>query len=102
MSGHSDESAMSLLTEHRDQIRQLASRHGADDVRVFGSHARGQQHPESDLDLLVKLRAGSSLLDQIALQQDLEDLLGIPVDVVVEGGLSPHLSRRIQAEAISL
>lgn len=93
---------MSLLTQHRDQIRRLASRHGADHVRVFGSHAREQQHAASDLDLLVRLRPGSSLLDQVALQQDLEDLLGIPVDVVVEGGLSPHLSQRIQAEAIPL
>jgi predicted nucleotidyltransferase len=68
-------------------------------VRVFGSRARGESTPESDLDLLVSLEPGRSLLDLVAIRQDLESLLGCAVDVVTERGLSPYLSERILAEA---
>jgi hypothetical protein len=88
-----------LLTKNRDRILGIATRHGARNVRVFGSALRGEDLPDSDIDLLVDLEPGRSLLDHVALWQDLEELLGCKVDVVVEGGISPHLEQRILAEA---
>lgn len=80
-------------------IHALAAQHGAHDVRVFGSFARGEARPDSDLDLLVAFEPGRSLLDQVALAQDLEALLGRRVDVVTEDGLYWLLRRRILREA---
>ena len=90
------------LNEHRDAILAIAARHGARNVRLFGSVARGDARPDSDIDLLVDLEPGRSLLDHVGLWQDLEELLGRRVDVVVDGGLSPHLEKRILAEATPL
>lgn len=84
------------------EILRIAHMHGARAVRVFGSRARGDAEAGSDLDLLVSLEPGRSLLDVVAIKQDLEDLLGYPVDVVTEGGLSPYLRERILAEALPL
>jgi len=81
---------------------RLAAKHGAADVRVFGSMARGDMRPESDVDLLVRMEPRRSLLDLIALGQDLEALLGIRVDLVSENGLSPYLRDRILSEAVTL
>ena len=80
----------------------LAARHGARNVRVFGSIARGDAGPTSDLDLLVDVEPGRTLLDVIALEQDLEQLLGRRVEVLTAGGLSPYLRQRILAEAAEL
>jgi len=80
-------------------IRETAARHGARNVRVFGSAARGDDRPGSDLDLLVDMDAGRTLLDLVALKQDLEDLLGRRVDVVTERSLSPHLRDAVLAAA---
>ncbi len=82
-----------------DEIDRVARSHGAVSVRVFGSRARGDGGPDSDLDLLVRLEPGRSLLDLIAIKQDLEDILHCSVDVVTEAGLSPYLRDRILAEA---
>ncbi|MCS4143802.1 hypothetical protein GGP53_000735 [Salinibacter ruber] len=81
---------------------QLAREHGAYDVRLFGSVARGEDRPDSDLDLLVRMEDGRSLLDHVALEQDLEDLLGRDVDVVTEASLHPGLRDRVLREAVSL
>ncbi len=78
------------------------TRHGVVRLRVFGSWARGDAGEDSDLDLLVKLKPGKSLLDVIGLQQGLEDLVGRKVDILTEGGVSPYLKERILAEARSL
>ena len=91
-----------LLADHRDAILEIAARYGASDVRIFGSMTRGEDNPESDVDLLVSLEAGRTLLDHVGLWQDLEELLGRRVDVVVDGGLSPYLRDRILAEALPL
>ncbi len=64
-----------------------AAKHGAHNLRVFGSVARGEARPESDLDILVEMEPGRSLMDHIALMQDLEDLLQRKVDVVSEKAL---------------
>jgi uncharacterized protein len=83
-------------------IREAAERHGATRVRVFGSFARGDNREGSDLDLLIELEPGRSLLDLIAIKQDLEDLLGVHVDVVTERSISPYLRDTVLKEAVVL
>ena len=84
------------------EILRVAHGHGAVAVSVFGSRARGTATPESDLDLLVQLERGRSLLDLVAIKQDLEDLLKCKVDVVTTGGLSPYLRDQVLAQALPL
>jgi len=91
-----------ILKRYRAEILELAMRHGARDVRVFGSLSRGEGGERSDLDLLVTLGEGCSLLDLVGLKQDLEDLVRRPVDVVTEQALSPYLRDRVLSEAIPL
>lgn len=91
-----------LLKTHREEILAIARRHGASNVRVFGSVARGQASPDSDIDILVDLELGRSLLDHAQLQIDLEALLGRKVDVVTARGLRPRLRDRVLQEAIPL
>ncbi|MCK9306369.1 MAG: nucleotidyltransferase family protein [Methanoculleus sp.] len=90
------------LLERREEILAVAARHGARRVRVFGSVVRGEETPASDLDLLVEFEPGRSLLDHIALAQDLKDLLGREVDVVTEGGLHWYIRDRVCREAVPL
>lgn len=90
------------VEQQRDAILRIAARYGATNVRVFGSAARDEATDESDIDLLVDLEAERSLLDQVGLKQDLEELLGRRVDIVVEGGISPYLEEQILAEAVPL
>jgi predicted nucleotidyltransferase len=87
------------LHEKRDALIALAGQHRAENVRVFGSVARGEAHEKSDLDLLVHFREGASLFDLIDLKDDAEKLLGLTVDIVSDGGLSPYLKERILSEA---
>jgi len=87
------------LRRHRDELLALAVRHRANDVRVFGSALRGDDHSESDIDLLVEFAPEASLLDLVGLQQDAEALLGRRVDIVTPGGVSPFLRQRILDEA---
>ena len=91
-----------LPQDNRDEILRIAASHGARDVRVFGSLARGEARPDSDIDILVKLDPGRSLLDIIAIKQDLEDLLGCDVDVVTEAAISPYIREEVLREAVSL
>lgn len=87
------------MRERREEILRIASRYGAHDVRVFGSVARGESGRKSDIDFLVELEDGRSLLDLGGLQMELEELLGCKVDVVTESGLYWLLRRRILKEA---
>ncbi len=87
------------LKEKRDAVMLLAAKHGARNIRVFGSIARGDSCPESDVDLLVKMEEGRSLLDLSAMVLDLKELLGVNVDVVSEDGLYWLLRRKILKEA---
>ncbi|HUS74994.1 MAG TPA: nucleotidyltransferase family protein [Methanothrix sp.] len=91
-----------LLKAKRQEILAIAARHGANNLRVFGSVARGEAGPESDLDILVEMEPGASLLDHVALMQDLEDLLQRKVDVVSERALHWHIRDRVLAEATPL
>jgi len=91
-----------MLKSKRSEILRLASQHGAHNVRVFGSVARGEAGRMSDVDLLVEMDQGRSLLDLIELSQELEAFLQRKVDILTDEGLSPYLEQRIHAEAIPL
>ena len=84
------------------EIKRIAAEHGARNVRVFGSRRRGNFRTTSDLDLLVEMSDGRSLFDLIALSNELGDMLGIKVDVLTEGSLSPYLRERVLTEAVPL
>ncbi|HKJ00255.1 MAG TPA: nucleotidyltransferase family protein [bacterium] len=86
----------------RADILRLAKRHGARNVRVFGSVARGEDTTASDLDLLVEMEPGRNYLDLVRFWQELEEALGFRVDVITDGGVSPYLRDRIYGEAIPL
>lgn len=73
--------------EHRAEILRLARHHGAEVLGVFGSVARGEDQPGSDLDLLVRFESGRSLVDHAALLRELGEALEVPVDVISAGGL---------------
>jgi predicted nucleotidyltransferase/DNA-binding XRE family transcriptional regulator len=90
------------LRARRTEIVRCAASHGARNVRVFGSIARGEAGTTSDIDLLVEVEPGRSLLDLVGLWQDLEELLGGQVDVLSDRGLSPHLLDQLTAEAVPL
>ncbi len=87
---------------HRAAIMRIAVRHGASKVRVFGSVARGEARPDSDVDLLVEMATDRSLFDQIALMQDLGEMLHRRVDVVSDRGLNARIRKRVLDEAVSL
>jgi len=91
-----------ILREKREDILRLAEEHGARNVRVFGSAARGEAGPESDIDFLVDMEDGRSLLDHIALWQDLQDLLGLKVDVISADALHWYIRDRVLEEAVPL
>jgi uncharacterized protein len=102
MSSVSAQIDLRRLRARREEILGSAAEHGASNVRVFGSMARGESDASSDVDLLVEMEPGRSLIDLVGLWQDLEDMLGTHVDVLSDGGVSPHLRERIYAEAVSL
>src|SRR3990172_1953640 len=88
-----------LVRSKREEILRIASLHGARNVRLFGSVARGEATGKSDLDLLVDLEEGRGLLDRVELKHDLQDLLGRKVDVLTDDGIYWLLRRRILKEA---
>lgn len=90
------------LREKREEILQIAAKHGARKVRIFGSVARGEADALSDLDLLVEMEPGRSLLDLGGLLMDLQDLLGCRVDIVTEKGLRERIRNRVLREAVAL
>ena len=90
------------LTEKRDDILGIATRHGAFNVRVFGSVARGEADEDSDIDLVVAFEPDRSLLDHAALWLDLQELLGCKVDVVSDRGIKPRIRDRVLREAVPL
>ncbi len=93
---------LTLLQSRRNDILSIAARHGARNVRVFGSVARGEARPDSDVDFLVDMEAGRSLFDLGGLLYDLRLLLGVDVDVVTEKGLRPRIRAQVIREAVPL
>lgn len=91
--------AQSLLKAHRKDILAIAARNGAVNVRIFGSVARGDNRPDSDIDFLVNLEAGRSLLDLARFLRELQTLLGQKVDVVTEAGLRARIKSDVLREA---
>lgn len=90
------------LKTERAQILDLAAQYGAYNVRVFGSVARGEADSTSDIDFLVEMEPGRSLLDLGGLLMELQDLLDCPVDIVTDKGLRTRIRERVLAEAIPL
>lgn len=91
-----------LIQDKRPEIFKIAARHGAYNVRLFGSVARGEADEASDVDVLVELEPNRSLLDLGGLLADLEELLGCKVDVVTERGLKTRIRDRVLKEAVPL
>ncbi|MBZ8183136.1 nucleotidyltransferase family protein [Oscillatoria salina] len=91
-----------LLAEKREEILQIAAKHGADNVRIFGSVARGEANKESDIDFLINVGEKHSPWFPGGLLADLEDLLGCKVDIVTENGLHQLIRERVLSEAIPL
>jgi predicted nucleotidyltransferase len=89
-----------LLEANRGEILRIAAKHGAREVRVFGSVARGEADRGSDIDFLVELETGRSLMDLGGLQMELESLLGRRVDVVTARGLKARIRERVLREAV--
>jgi uncharacterized protein len=87
------------LQRRRAEILEIAANHGARNVRLFGSVARGDDRAESDVDFLVDMEPGRSLLDLVGLGQELEQLLGHKVDVLTESSVHPAIRERVASEA---
>ncbi len=94
--------ALNDILSRRDEILRIAARHGAHNVRVFGSVVRGDAGEDSDVDFLVRLDDDRSLIDHIALIRELEDLIGCRVDVVTEDTLHRVIRARVLAEGVPL
>jgi hypothetical protein len=93
---------LEILKEKRDEILRIAVKHGATNVRIFGSVARGEADENSDIDFLVDMEPGRSLFDLGGLLMDLRELLGMEVDIVTEKGLKQRIRERVLREAIVL
>ena len=91
-----------LIRDKGKEILRVSRQHGARRVRIFGSTTRGEANVTSDLDILVDMETRSSLLDIVAIKQDLEDMLGCKVDVVTESALSPYIRTDVLKEAKTL
>jgi len=91
-----------LLIEHRDALLAISARHHAKNVRIFGSVVRGEDSPSSDVDFLVEFDEDAHPLDILALGCDLEEELGVRVDVCTPQGLRPFVRDEVVAEAVSL
>jgi predicted nucleotidyltransferase len=91
-----------LVHSRRQEILELAARHGARRIRVFGSVAKGEASPESDVDFLVDMEPGRSLFDLGGLLMDLQDLLGCRVAVATEKGLRTRVREHVLREAVLL
>lgn len=91
-----------FIEKHRDTIRRLAMERGAIRVRIFGSLARGDGGPQSDVDLLVDLEEGRSALALGGILMDLQELLGRRVDVVTPAALHPNIRQKVLEQAVDL
>jgi predicted nucleotidyltransferase len=91
-----------LLLAHREQVLSIATTHRASNVQVFGSVARGEDTPESDVDFLVEFERGVTLFDFIALRDDLEKELNVKVDVGTSTSLKERIKGRVLADAVRL
>lgn len=91
-----------LLRENRQEILRIAADYGVRNIRIFGSVARGEARRGSDVDVLVDVEPGRSLLDLGGFLMDMQELLGCEVDVVTEKGLRPRIRDKVMREAVPL
>jgi len=94
--------SLAMLVRRRTTIRRIAAKHGARDLRVFGSLITGTPNSGSDIDLLVTLAPSRSLLDAVRLQRELTAALGVPVDLVLHDGLSRYARSTVLHDAVCL
>lgn len=87
-----------MTVQMENTLISILKKHDADRIGIFGSRARGDDRPDSDLDLLVDFRKPKSLLTLVSIEQELSDTLGIKVDLLTEKAISPHLIDRIKAD----
>ena len=90
------------IVTQKKAILEIASSHGAYNIRIFGSVIRSEETPDSDLDLLVEFEPGRSLIDHIGMMYDLQDFLNRKVDIVTEKGLNNHIKNQVIQEAVPL
>lgn len=93
---------LTRILRNRSEIRRIVTSHGGAHPRLFGSVARGDESPDSDIDLLIELERGRTLFDLAAMRAELEQLLETPVDVVTTAGLEGDLREELLAEALAL
>jgi len=93
---------LELIQDKKSDILAIAARHGAKNIRLFGSVARGEDNEASDIDLLVSMEKNRSLYDLIGLQQDIQQILKRRVDVLTDKSINRYLQAQILQEAISL
>lgn len=91
-----------LVAAHREELREVLRRHGVTNAQIFGSVARGDDRPGSDLDLLVELPRGTSLFDLAGIQVELEEVLGVAVDLGTIGSLKPRIRPRVERDLVAL
>lgn len=91
-----------LLQRNQQRMHQTATHHGVSNLRLFGSTARGEDRPDSDIDLLVHLDRRLGLIGLARLQHDLEDILGAPVDLVPDDSLKPDVRAAVERDAVTL
>jgi len=93
---------VSLSDSNKELIIRIAKRHGAKSISLFGSTARGDEHLSSDVDLLVDLEKGRSLLDLVRLERELKEALAIDFDVVTPNSLHPRIRERVDKEKVPM
>jgi predicted nucleotidyltransferase len=93
------QSTLDLLRSRREEILALAAQYGVDNIRVFGSVARGEDKPDSDIDFLIRIARDRSLTDFVGFKLDTEELLDRKCDIVSENGMNPLLQGIILSEA---
>jgi predicted nucleotidyltransferase len=91
-----------IVKSNRQEIIRIAAAHGASNIRLFGSFARDESGPGSDIDLLVDMEPQRSLLDIIAIKHKIEDITNCKVDVVTAAALSPYIRDQVLHEAVAL
>ncbi len=87
------------MDEIIDKLVSILKKHGAKRIEIFGSYARGEAEPGSDLDVIVEFEGRKSLLELVGIEQELEDALGIEVDLLTRASISPYLIERIKKES---
>lgn len=91
-----------LVAAHRREVREVLRRHGVANPRLFGSVARGDDHVGSDVDILVDFASGTSLFDILRIQDELQEILGVDVDLVPDAGLKDRVRVRAERDLIEL